>query len=123
MKSKIIKTIAVVLILSVMAAIPILAEQVSPPEGGTWEYGMDGFLDNWVYSNYYHPYMVHGSSVQGCIFVSNYNVIPGSWSRAGTYAAISGNHVYYCTGPRDEADSVNPTGLDTEFELHGVALD
>lgn len=42
---------------------------------------------------------------------------------AGTYAAISGNHAYYCTGARDEADSVNPAGIDTEYGLHGVALD
>ncbi len=68
-------------------------------DGGTWDYGYKNYYMT-VYSNYYHPTLLHGSSVKGAWFDSDYNVPRGLISSASADAAFSGNHCYYTVGAR-----------------------
>lgn len=68
-------------------------------DGGTWDYGYKNLYLT-IYSKYYHATSIHGSSVDGAWFDSDYNVAKGVWSNASADAAISGNHCYYCLGTR-----------------------
>lgn len=77
---------------SVFAAIDI--------DGGTWDYGYKNIYTT-IYSKYYHPGTVHGSSVDGAWFAYDYNKGRGEWSNAEADAALSGNHCYYNIGYRD----------------------
>lgn len=105
-------------VISLLFSSAVFAEVVEV-EGGTWDYGMDGFLGGWVHSNYYHSTEIHGSSVQGVNFVSDYNVSPSEWSEANTASAISGNHAYYCIGYRSD---VNMRSDNDGNGLKGVEL-
>ncbi len=74
-------------------------------DGGTWDYGYKN-LHFTIYSKYNHPTQIHGSSVDGAFFDSDYNVKKGKWSSASTDAALSGNHCYYCLGKRSAVNGV-----------------
>ena len=68
-------------------------------EGGTWSYG----VGNTVWSKYYHPKKIHGSSViNGNGFTdTDYNRKAGETSSA-SLQAVNGvtDHAYYCIGKR-----------------------
>lgn len=96
-----------------LVSVTVYAERVDV-EGGTWDYGFDGFLDNWLYSKYYHPTEIHGSSVLGDAFVTDYNKFPKEWSNANTPAAIVNNHAYYCVGYRADTRQAG------DYDLSGL---
>ena len=68
------------------------------PEGGTWNYGVHEPAGTYyVYSNYYHPFKLHRSSVQvtnGTIYRSA-DKAGGSWTYLDEATGWSGNHAYY----------------------------
>lgn len=68
-------------------------------DGGTWDYGYKNLYLT-IYSKYYHATSIHGSSVRGAWFSSDYNVAKGMWSNASADAAFFDNHCYYCLGAR-----------------------
>ena len=99
-KGKLFRCFALGTALSVFFSITALA--AIDIDGGTWDYGYkNAYLT--IYSSYYHPTSIHGSSVDGAWFDSDYNVAAGLWSYASADAAISGNHCYYCLGSRNRA--------------------
>lgn len=79
-------------------------------DGGTWDYGYKNLYLT-IYSSYYHPDSIHGSSVDGAWFDSDYNIAKGLWSYATADAAIAGNHCYYCIGERNERSAMNGVEL------------
>ncbi|RBQ14143.1 lactococcin 972 family bacteriocin [Spongiactinospora rosea] len=60
--------------------------------GGTWSYGVNS-RDAW--SNYYHGALCHGSSVQGTIYMRDWNVAAGYWSEAIAPSKPVGNKAYW----------------------------
>jgi lactococcin 972 family bacteriocin len=83
------------------AAMAVAAPAMADREfvgGGTWDHGFAG-LGTILYSNYFHPSVNHGSSVQvdGIVYRSAC-VGPNVWSHVQTGSAVSGNKVYwrYC---------------------------
>lgn len=74
-------------------------------EGGNWDYGYcNWYLD--IYSDYSHNSSIHGSSVQGAFFDSDYNVAPGKTSHATAEALLRGNQCYYHRGARSAIQGV-----------------
>ena len=74
-------------------------------EGGDWDYGYcNMYLD--IYSDYSHNYSIHGSSVQGAFFDSDYNVAAGKKSHASAEALLRGNQCYYNLGRRSAMQGV-----------------
>ena len=74
-------------------------------EGGDWDYGYcTMYLD--IYSDYSHNYSIHGSSVQGAFFDSDYNVAAGKKSHASAEALLRGNQCYYNLGRRSAMQGV-----------------
>ncbi|MBE5968240.1 MAG: hypothetical protein E7255_15000 [Lachnospiraceae bacterium] len=74
-------------------------------DGGKWDYGYKNLYFT-VYSRYYHETSIHGSSVDGAWFDSDYNVAKDVWSNASADAAVSGNHCYYCLGERNAVNGL-----------------
>lgn len=61
--------------------------------GGTWSYGKDvNFNTQNCYSNYYHPTVTHGSTVQVYNWEDKQVVDEGVWS----YANITAGAAYTC---------------------------
>lgn len=74
-------------------------------DGGNWDYGYCNFyLD--IYSDYSHNYSIHGSSVQGVFFDSDYNVASGKTSHASSEALLRGNECHYNLGKRSAMQGV-----------------
>lgn len=96
-RSKLFKSILLSATLTVFAATTAFA--AIDIDGGKWDYGYKNFYMT-VYSKYYHPDQIHGSSVDGAWFDSDYNIAKGVWSNASADAGISDNHCYYCIGER-----------------------
>lgn len=67
-------------------------------DGGQWHHGNSGGR---VWSNYWHPKVKHGSSVQGRTYVDSGCVSPNIWSRAQTKSKITpwgvdGSYYRFC---------------------------
>ena len=76
--TKVIKGFLTVMMLTILIGTTVAyAEEV---EGGTWNAGLKNLYMT-VYSDYLHPTYIHGSSVQGAWFDSDYNEPKGTWSR------------------------------------------
>ncbi|WP_448854191.1 lactococcin 972 family bacteriocin [Corynebacterium frankenforstense] len=54
-----------------------------PADGGDWDHGNSGER---VWSNYWHPNVTHGSSVQGHEYVDSGCVAPNIWARAQAHS-------------------------------------
>lgn len=72
---------------------PQIPTEVISDSDGTWDKGSEYGI---VWSNYYHPFRVHGTTVVGIKTVRSPNVLPGEWSYATTDAMWWGtNHAFY----------------------------
>ncbi|MGK9147496.1 lactococcin 972 family bacteriocin [Plantibacter flavus] len=81
-------TVTAVLVLGGGAA----AHAVTPPEGGSWNYGVSGL---YTYSNYLHDARVHKATACGAGCATTGWVSPGTWANARTASALGGNTAYY----------------------------
>lgn len=66
-----------------------------PRDGGDWDHGASGGR---VWSNYWHPNVNHGASVQGRDFIDSGCVGPNIWARAEARTKItpwSADGAYY----------------------------
>lgn len=80
------------------AVAPASAVTTHPPEGGTWNYGVD-YLFLVAYSNYHHPDSVHGSTACSANACTRSEPTPaGLWSYASRRATWGGNTAYYRVG-------------------------
>lgn len=77
------------------ATVGTTAMALLPIDGGVWDYGVRILT---VYSDYYHPNEIHGSTVEGAFKDTDYNVAPGQTSHASAEALLRGNKCYYCLG-------------------------
>lgn len=109
-EKRIVKGIALIGILSTFMGMTAFA--VLDIDGGKWDYGYKNLYLT-VYSKYYHPNQIHGSSVDGAWFDSDYNIKAGLWSNASADAAISDNHCYYCLGERSAVRGVELPDVET----------
>lgn len=130
--SKVKKILVLAGMMSVLCSSAVFAAVVEAG-GGIWDYGFTGLFNNWVHSKYYHPTEIHGSSVLGCVFDSDYNVAAGAESNANTAAAVYGNKAYYCIGYRSATSTqsystrtINSNALgqinNNLYEMHGVDI-
>ncbi|AWB83463.1 lactococcin 972 family bacteriocin [Corynebacterium liangguodongii] len=71
-----IATAGVAILLSMAGMAAAVAE---PKDGGDWDHGSSGGR---VWSNYWHPSVNHGASVQGLRYVDSGCQPAGTWARA-----------------------------------------
>lgn len=92
------KRIAMCLTVATMLTGAVGVANAVSVEGGEWNYGVNSV----VFSNYYHPSQIHGSSVINGdgLKVTDYNKAAGKTSYASAKAARSGNQAFYCIGRR-----------------------
>jgi lactococcin 972 family bacteriocin len=81
--------------LAVGGAAVAKATTVYPPEGGTWDYGVDYWVMK-TWSNYHHPSRVHHSTACSSSACTYSGWVPaGYWSKAERLASWGGNTAYY----------------------------
>lgn len=68
------------------------ASAVTPPEGGTWNYGVTG---KYTYSNYLHNTRTHKATAVGATTAVTAWTSPGVWANAQALSAVGGNKAYY----------------------------
>ncbi|MGL4306428.1 MAG: lactococcin 972 family bacteriocin [Mycobacteriaceae bacterium] len=66
-------------------------------DGGVWDYGVSGNFasSGTVWSNYYHGFKCHRSSVNGNFYASSGPTAPGYWSEASAPRSRWGNESFY----------------------------
>lgn len=92
-KRKLMASFALALALGMVTEIPAYAE---PASGGDWVHGHSG---GWVWSNYWHAQVNHGSSVNGHFFVDSGCKPPGVWAAAkapSRWFGRSGAYYRFC---------------------------
>lgn len=86
--------VAPVLLASTIMGVAVTAANaaiVYPPEGGTWDRGAG---TSYVWSEYYHRDICHGSTAVGKTTVRD-SASAGHWAIARAQAKLSGNETYY----------------------------
>jgi lactococcin 972 family bacteriocin len=68
------------------------AQAATPPEGGTWNYGVTG---KYTYSNYHHSSRIHKATACGVGCVTSGWIAPNYWASAQAISALGGNTAYY----------------------------
>ena len=92
-KRKVMAGFALALALGLFAKNPA---QAVPASGGDWVYGHSA---GWVWSNYWHQEVNHGSSVSGHSFVDSGCQAPGVWALArakSKWFGRSGAYYRFC---------------------------
>ncbi len=79
-------------LLAVAAAVPASAT-TEYPAGGIWNHGFSGVT---LYSNYFHSFKTHRSSVQTSFeYYSSPWTTASHWSYASAQSSLTGNKAYY----------------------------